>query len=149
VATVTAERPLADLAVVRLYGSERRTYLFTVDLSAGVGSYSGPFTRLAEPDSQGFGWLLADSARMGDTITLVSTLKTAWRVMPRADGRGQDLLMVLCRPDMSAPDSLKPRFLLTFKRYTFDGQRWGLRQRQQPGCYESDEPFPAAANFPS
>jgi hypothetical protein len=149
VATRTAARPLAALAMLRLYGTERRTYLFTVDLSAGLGSYSGPFTRLAEPDSSGFGWLVADSAAVAtDTITLISTLKTAWRTWPRRDGRGQDLLMVLCRPDFSAPDSEPSRFLLTFERYTFDGHRWVLRQRQRDGCYESDEPFPAATNFP-
>ncbi len=110
-ATRIAERPLADLAAIRLYGSDRHTYLFTVDMSAGAGSYSGPYTRLAEPDALGFGWLLADSANAAtDTITLVSTLKTAWRAAPRSDGRGQDLLMVLCRPDFSVPDSLGAAF---------------------------------------
>jgi hypothetical protein len=148
-ATRTAERPLAELSAQLLYATQRRTYMFTVDLSAGIGSYSGPVVRLAEPDSLGFGWLLADSAGVAtDTITLVSTLKTAWRAVSRADGRGEDLLMVLCRPDFSPADSSTARFLLTFKRYTFDGQHWLLRQRQQPGCYESDQPFPAVSNFP-
>lgn len=120
-----------------------------MDLSAGLGSYSGPYARLAEPDVRGFGWLTADSAGVAeDTITLVSTLKTAWRTAPRTDGRGQDLLMILCRPDFSAPDTVPARFVLTFKRFTFSGQRWELRQRQTPGCYESDEPFPPANRFP-
>jgi hypothetical protein len=145
----TAERPLGDLAAVRLYGSMRRAYLFTVDLSAGIGSYSGPYTRLADPDSGGFGWLVADSAGVAnDTITLVSTLKTAWRAVARADGRGQDLLMVLCRPDLAGPDTGDVRFTLTYERFTFDGRRWTLRRRQREGCYESGEPFPADSLFP-
>ena len=56
--------------------------------------------------------------------------------------------MVLCRPDFSIADSLGPAFLLMFERFTFDGQRWVRRQRQQPGYYESDDPFPAVTNFP-
>lgn len=149
VTTYTAERPLADLSVTRLYGSERRTYVFTVDLSAGVGSYSGPYTRFAEPEAGSFGWLTADGAGVAtDTITLVSTLKTAWRATPRVDGRGEDLLMVMCRPDLAAPDSSTDGFILTFRRYTFDGRHWLVRQREVRGCYESDEAFPAAARFP-
>ena len=148
IASHAAERPLAELSVTRLYGTYRRTYLFTVDLSAGIGSYSGPYTRLAEPESVGFGWLIADSAGVArDTITLVSTLKTAWRAVPRADGRGQDLLMLLCRPDLDTPDTTA-RFVLTFKRYTFDGQQWLLRQQQAQGFWESDDDFPPPTSFP-
>lgn len=145
-ATQVAERPLANLAVATLYGSPRRSYMFTVDLSAEMGSYSGPYTRLAEPDGRSFGWLVADSAGVADTITLVSTLKTDWRAVARPDGRGDDLLMVRCRPDLSVRDSAA--FVLTFQRFTFDGQRWMLYSRQEPGCYESDEPFPARSKFP-
>lgn len=149
VARDTAVRPLASLAAIRLYGRPRRTYLFTVDLSAGFGSYSGPYTRLSEPDSIGFGWVTADSGGVpGDTIGLSSTLKTAWRAEPREDGRGQDLLMVMCRPDFSAPGSAQNAFLVTFRRYTFDGRRWLLLQRQEHGCYESDDDFPPQAEFP-
>jgi hypothetical protein len=152
VAERTAERPLAELTDARLYGTERRTFLFTVDLSAGIGSYSGPYTRLAEPDARGFAWLTADGAGgadfANDTITLVATLKTAWRRAPRADGRGEDLLMVMCRPDLAAADSATDAFLLTFERYSFDGGRWVLRKRQERGCYESDEDFPAVTRFP-
>jgi len=150
VATRVAERPLAELSEATLYGTERRTFLFTVDLSAGFGSYSGPLTRLAEPSSRGLGWLTADSAGVArDTITLVSTLKTAWRRAPRSRGRGEDILMVMCRPDLSAPaDSASARFVLTLERFTYDGTRWTLRRRQQPGCYESDEDFPPATEFP-
>jgi hypothetical protein len=153
-ATRQAERPLAELATRRLYASARRTFLFTVDLSAGIGSYSGPLTRLAEPGDHSFGWVMvADSATGAtDTLTLVSTLKSGWRAVPSVDGPGQDLLQVLCRPDFSAPDSAShsARFLVTFERYTFDGRRWKRRRRQEPGCWEADDStsFPARGRFP-
>jgi len=154
VATRQAERPLAELTSTRLHATARRTFLFTVDLSAGIGSYSGPLTRLAEPDGHSFGWVMvsADSGGASDTLTLISTLKSGWRAVPRADGRGQDVLQVLCRPDLSSADSVSPaaRFHLTFERFTFDGRRWERRQRQEPGCWEADDSttFPERGRFP-
>jgi hypothetical protein len=154
VATEAAPRPLADLSVARLHGSERRTYLLTVDLSSGAGSYSGPYTRLAEPAGHSFGWVVAvDTLGVGaDTITLVRTLKTAWRAVPRSDVRGQDLLMVRCRPELDAPDSVPEteRFILRFDRYTYDGARWVHRQRQERGFWEDEGPesFPDRTRFP-
>jgi hypothetical protein len=91
VATQTSERPLAKLSTMHLYPSDRRTYFFTVDLSAGMGSYSGPYTRLAEPDAGGLGWLTADSAGVTTaTVSLSSTLKTAWRGAPCRAPTGAD-----------------------------------------------------------
>lgn len=146
VATRPLERPLADLGVASLYGTERRSYMLTVDLSAGFGSYSGPYTRFAEPDARGFGWVTADSAGVTDTLTLVSTLKMAWRLVSDGRGHSADLLLVRCRPDFSVTDSAA--FTLTFEHYTFDGARWRLLARREPGCYESDEPFPPRSKFP-
>ena len=152
-ATRQGERPLGELTVARLYGSSRRTYLFTVDLNAGGGSYSGPLTRLAEPSGHTFGWVMAaDSAGAADTLTLVSTLKSGWRAVPSASGRGEDLLQVRCRPDLSAPaaSSQPVHFVVTFERYTFDGQQWQRRRRQEPGCWEAEDStsFPARGRFP-
>jgi hypothetical protein len=159
VAVDTAKRPLASLAVTRLYASGHPTYLFTVDLSAGFGSYSGPYTRLAEPTARGFGWVTAvltanRSAR--DTVTLVETLKTAWRFAPRRDGRGNDLLTVGCRPVaiVGGPANVRQAdadgFMLTFHRYTFDGRRWVRYDRAERGFWENEGPdsFPARARFP-
>jgi hypothetical protein len=141
---------LADLSVTHLYGSPRRTYLFTVDLFAGMGSYSGPYTRLAEPTNDGFGWVLAH-AKAGsglDTLTLVSTAKTAWRAESRTDGHGEDLLMVLCRPDFDAAAGASDQFLLTLERFHFEGKQWLDERRQERGCWEADEPFPNRTRFP-
>jgi hypothetical protein len=166
VAADTLPRPIGEITEARLYASPRRTYFISVDLSAGIGSYSGPFTRLAEPSARGFGWLLAIDtlARRTDTIALVSTLKTGWRQSPRADGRGKDLLLVACRPqlDSVAPTGVAPsrsispapgdsaRFTLTFTRFTFENGRWIRLRRSRPGCWENDSArsFPSRAEFP-
>jgi len=152
VAIDTLERPIAELSRTRLYDTARRTYLLTVDLSAGIGSYSGPYTRLAEPTAHGFGWLVAaDSAdARRDTITLVTTLKSGWRRVPRSEGKGIDLLMVRCRPDLSSPPTDSARFILTFVRFTFVNGQWTVRRRQEPGCWENDDDssFPDESRFP-
>lgn len=146
-ATHRLERPLASLAIAKLYANGRRSYALTVDLSADAGSYSGPYTRFAEPDADGFGWLTADSAGVPDTITMVSTMKTAWKSVHAAKDPNTELLMVRCRPDLAAPrDSVA--FTLTFERFTFDGSRWHLLARSEPGCYEADDPFPPLSKFP-
>lgn len=156
VAERTAERPLAELSAVQLYDSspmERRTYSYSVDLSADAGSYSGPYTILAEPTPRGFGWLLSTDSLGAhpNLIWLVSTLKSGWRAASRPDGGGKDILMVRCRPDLHAgsPNDA-PSFLLTFERFSFDGAHWVRHVRTEPGCWEDDDStsFPARSRFP-
>ena len=154
VATRAAERPLADLEATAWRGPARRVYVFTVDQSTGAGSYSGPVALVAEPDARGFGWAVASDATgsAADTLALVTTLKSAWRAVPRADGRGAELLVVRCRPDFT-PAAASPQgggFVLTFERFAHDGTRWVRHRRQEPGCWEDDgdASFPARARFP-
>lgn len=148
IATRRLERPLAELGVTSLYGDGRKSYTVTVDLSAGFGSYSGPYTRFAEPDARGFGWLLADSAGTSDTLAMASTLKTRWVVLRDRADRNAEFLLVRCRPNLSTLSDSSVAFILTFERFTFDGARWHLRARSEPGCYESDAPFPPRSKFP-
>ena len=56
--------------------------------------------------------------------------------------------MVMCRPDLASADATPARFRLTFRRYSFESGRWVVRQREEPGCFESDEDFPAVTSFP-
>jgi hypothetical protein len=154
IATRLAERPIASLVRKSLYGnrpSSRRTYFFTIDLSAGVGSYSGPFTRLAEPSHDGFNWLV-DTDTVGqhaDTLALISTLKSGWGRSPRLTGDGMDLLMVRCQPAMNTLlRDTTVSFILTFERFSFEHGHWVRRSRTESGCWESDDRFPARSRFP-
>jgi hypothetical protein len=156
IAERVAERPLADLSTMQLHDSTnqaRRTYFFTVDLSAGAGSYSGPYTMLAEPTPSGLRWLTATDSldTHSDTIRLVSTLKSGWRLVPRADRRGKDILMVRCRPDFSASTSTDPpSFQLIFDRFSFEGARWVRHTRIERGYWENEDStsFPPRTKFP-
>jgi hypothetical protein len=145
------ERPLAELSVAHLYADARPTYLATVDLSAGFGSYSGPLTRPVEVRDGRLRWLTALDARTqrDDSLFLVLTLKTGWRLIPRAAG-GRDILQAACRPDFDAPSSasVEQRFIITFEHYTFDGRRWVKRSRSERGFWEYEDTFPSRDRFP-
>ena len=148
------ERPLAELTVARLAPDANQTYLLTVDLSAGIGSYSGPVTRLAEVRGGRLRWLTAYDAASGraDTVHLVSTLKTAWRFAPGTRGVGREMLQVACRPDFNAPPdaAVEQAFIITFERYAFESGRWVRHARSEHGFWEMDgeESFPPRARFP-
>jgi len=144
---------VAEVTSVHLYGDRRATYLVTVDLGAGLGSYSGPVTRLAEVRQGQLHWVQGWDVRLeqDSELRLLSSLKTAWRLVPRRDGRGQEILLLACRPDISAAanTSSGQQFLLAFVRYSFDGSRWRRYERTEPGFWEDgDAPFPDRSRFP-
>ena len=147
IATRLLDRPLAFLGGANLYEDRRSSYAVTVDLSAGAGSYSGPYTRFAEPDRRGFNWILVHSAGITDTLTMVSTLKTRWEILRDQTDSHAQFLVVRCRPAADAPAG-SVAFTVTYERVMFDGARWHLLARSEPGCYESDEPFPPRSKFP-
>jgi hypothetical protein len=151
--TRTFERELGDIGFQHLYGTTRRTYFVTNDLSIGMGSYAGPVTRLAEVRGGRLRWLRATDVRTGaaEEISLVSTLKTEWRVVPRQRGPGRDILMFLCRPDPNAAlsDSTDRAFLLIYERDSFENGAWRLHRRSEHGFWEQgDDPFPPRRRFP-
>jgi hypothetical protein len=155
IAERVAERPLADLSMMQLHDSaseSRTTYFFTIDLSAGAGSYSGPYTMLAEPTSRGFGWLVATDSigNHADTVRLVSTLKSSWKVVPHAGGQSEDILMLRCRPDFSSPSRNPPGFQLIFDRFSLERARWVRHTRVERGYWENEDStaFPPRAKFP-
>ncbi|MGB7620857.1 MAG: hypothetical protein WBN92_00760 [Terriglobia bacterium] len=145
------ERELGELTSRQLYGDGRNTYFITNDLSAGFGSYSGPVTLLAEVRHSAFHWLTATDEGTGhaDTVSLMSSLKTRWEVLPPSAG-SRDILQVKCRPDFekAAPDSADMPFLVTFERYHYNGTTWVRRARAESGFWENDGAFPLLTKFP-
>jgi len=146
------ERAVAEIAIVRLYGGERETYAVTVDFSAGTGSYAGPVTRLAEVTRGRLAWLRAvdPRTRRVEEIRLSATLKAAWQLSSRGRGSGQDILLVACRPVEPAGSAQggDARFVIGYARFAFEGTRWRRYERTEPGCWESDSPFPPRSRFP-
>jgi hypothetical protein len=150
------DRELAKLEpAALLYGSKRRTFLVTVDYGIGFGSYAGPMTYLVEPRDKKLQWLKArDKSGSVSEPQLVRTLKSEWRLARRADGLGQDILAVQCRPDFEREESASSEpggdlpFLIHFFRYHFDGKSWIESERTEPGFWEDEGEFPSADRFP-
>lgn len=146
------ERALAEISLVRLYGGERPTYTVTVDFSVGSGSYGGPVTRLAEVTRGRLVWLRAvePRTRHDEEIRLPATPKAAWQFSARRGGSGQDILLVACRPvgPTGSAHAGGARFTISYARFAFEGTRWRRYERTEPGCWESDSPFPTRSKFP-
>lgn len=134
-------RPLARLAPWNS-AAPGSVFLVTVDLSSGWGSYSGPETEIVDVS----GGHLRDAEATGvggksAQIHLAETLKSEWRIIDR--GAGAQILAVACRPDASL------RFVMDYTRFSLVAGRWTERQREAPGFWEADQPFPPVSAFPS
>jgi hypothetical protein len=144
------ERPLGKLRTTQLYADSTLTYLLTIDYSAGFGSYSGPITELIEVKNGHMRWVEATDLKTGksDEISLMESLKTAWKLVDAPDGKGKQILLAQCRPNWSAPLDADPDFRITYARFYFNGSKWILAQRTVKGFTEFEEGFPSRKRFP-
>jgi len=133
------DKPLAKMEAANLYGDDRIAYLVSVDYSSGMGSYNGPVTSLVEVARGKLKWLEAVDKATGkpETINVVSSLKTAWRITDAPRGTARDILQVACRPDFASLNEVS--FLLIYTRYSFDGKNWVKLERQEKGFAELDD----------
>ena len=143
------ERPLARFRSAQLYGDAKLTYLLTVDYSAGFGSYSGPITSLVEVKNGHLRWLQSTEPGTGKTgeISLMESLKTTWRLVAAPRGKGKQILLAQCRPDLSSVKD-DPDFTTQYTRFNFDGSKWLAKARTVKGFSEFDQGFPERKNFP-
>jgi hypothetical protein len=151
--TVVAEKKLkreqARLEAHQLHPGHRSIFV-TTDLSAGFGSYSGPFTEILDLTE---GALNSVQARNSGThatelISLAETLKRDWKIVSSAPGSAgsKDILEVSCHPKSWGADSNE--FLIFYVRYRWNGSEWLVAESNSPGMWESDEGFPALSKFP-
>jgi len=137
----TLEAPLAKLDPAPLRGVRPMTVLVTVDLTAPMGSYSGPLTRPFQIDGNR---LTPAQARAADgrmqPVALAQTGKAGWK---KVTVRGADqFLVVRSEPHQDG------QFTTRFRRYVPGPQGWRVLERSQPGLWESDGEFPARRSFP-
>ena len=143
--------PVAWLEEVMLTGSGRPSYLFTQDLSVGMGSYAGPLTcfyeiidgklKPIEYFDQGEG--------KRKQITVMRSLKTNWKLVKSKDGGSKDILHVACRPNAENDSNDETEFVIYYDRFHFDGKQWVKLQRIEKGYWEIDaEEFPPLSKFP-
>lgn len=148
-ARLTLERATADLSRLALTTRGDSATAVSVDLSAGVGSYSGPVTRFVDVDRGRLTWTVALSTDApARELDLPTTLKTAWTVV--RDGAQPEILMVSCRPDFDHPTPVQEdaRFVITYTRFFRTDGAWHRVDRRVPGFWENEGPFPARTLFP-
>ncbi|MBI2566628.1 MAG: hypothetical protein HYV63_06310 [Candidatus Schekmanbacteria bacterium] len=139
------ERPLARIEAETLAVPGLTAWLVTVDYTTAFGSYSGPITFLfAVQDGRLRGLEAADESGATVPISLMRSLKTDWRLVPRRGGDGQDIVSVATRPNLEQPGS----FVVMYRRISFDGNRWTRRLRLEAGFWEADGDFPPLEKFP-
>ncbi|MEP6495804.1 MAG: hypothetical protein ABJF01_24185 [bacterium] len=120
-----------------------------VDLSAGIGSYSGPLVRFVNTRGGRLAWMsiVNDVTGRSSDLSLPTTLKTAWRA--NLDAPHPELLLVACRPDLETMDAGgEARFVVTYSRLDLRDDGWHRTDRRAPGCWENEGAFPPRSLFP-
>jgi hypothetical protein len=171
---LSMEGPGVGVEPLNLYGTPRRTYQLQVDESIGMGSYNGMVTLFVEVRGGHLQWLQARQG-MDDApkrLRFMSSLKTSWKLVPAAGGRGPEFFLVACRPDLSAAkvgqrgvgaDGSDDDFVVIYERYFLGDDQpgngrtvgnaaaapvWRVKSRSVKGYWESESPFPARSAFP-
>jgi hypothetical protein len=138
---VVASRRLAPLAKLDTVTFGSSTWLLaTEDLSAGMGSYSGPATHVLDLANRQN--IANASDVVGREIVLVTTPKTVWKQV--SDG----FLIAACRPDFQTTKSDAEAFWLTYVRLRLRNGQWFRSDRKIPGYSDFEDVFPADALFP-
>jgi hypothetical protein len=135
------EMPLAKLRAWSPSG-RGEVFLVTQDYSIGFGSYNGPATTLVQVSDNAIREVTALDVKTKAEVlfTLVESLKSAWHLA--SPKNGNEILSVICRPESD------DKFLITYFRYSFDGNRWIDYEREVEGFWEADNPFPSRSTFP-
>lgn len=139
--TVTLEAPLARLDPTALRGAPAFTVLVTVDLTAAAGTYSGPLTRPFAVHGTRLQHVQARTVNGSqEPLVLALTGKAAWKKV--RVGKKDHLISVRSQFEDG-------QFTTSFRRYVPGPQGWSMRERSQPGLWESDGEFPLRRLFPS
>jgi hypothetical protein len=138
------DRPLVRVTEAHVMG-DKTSFLVKVDYSVGFGSYAGVTTLLVDVTAGRFSWAEVTDidTKQVERIRLPETLKSAWKLVPSRNNK--DILRVYCRtPKVQVANE----FVVGYVRYRFDGKQWIKYERQEEGCWESDQPFPPLSKFP-
>ena len=144
--------PIAWLEEVILSGSDRPCYLFTQDLSMGMGSYAGPITyfyNIIEGELEPIEYLDRKTGKR-EQIVLMRSLKTNWKLVKSMDGKTKDILHIACRPDLDNMSNDDVEFLVYYDRFHFDGKEWVKYQKIEKDFWEAEEKdLPPLSKFPT
>jgi hypothetical protein len=111
-----------------------RWFDYTVDRSAGMGSYNGDETEFFEVRDGRIKWLSArDKLGKETKIHLLLSLKSWWKWVP---GKEPQIIEADCRPDFSAGEADSIKFKIIYTRYQQKDSFWTKAQREEPGFIE-------------
>ena len=144
--TLDLEHPLARLT--RRNSVPDEPPRVTIDLSAGLGSYSGPVTRWVVQQDGLIRWAKTiDDQGREVQVSVMESLKTAWKRQRRKDGH-LDIFEAACRPQFKQDEQGNELFSVTYKHYRFDQGTWSYSSRTESGFWEMDGDFPSESAFP-
>lgn len=145
-ATLNLEHPLARLTTRHAAPGEPPRV--TVDLSAGLGSYSGPVTRWVVQRDGAIGWAkTVDDQGREVEVSVMESLKTAWKRRLRKDGR-LDIYEAACRPRFKQDEHGEALFSVIYTHFRFNQGTWSVSSRSENGFWEMEGDFPRVSVFP-
>lgn len=124
---------------------------YSVDRSAGFGSYNGVETEFFRIRNGQIEWLTAEDRKTGKTekVHLMKSLKTAWKIINRPTSQ---VLAVACRPDLKSNASVNDEmdFITIYARYYKKDTKWFRAAREEKGFleFEDGSDFPPESLFP-
>ena len=132
---------VSALARVEPLDKSNLMFLVTEDRTTVNGSYAGLRTSIWEATAKGvFIAGAMDSSGKRNPIYLTRTLKSDWQIEGGNDGT-PEILAVSSQPN--ANDD----FMIRYDRYVAHNGSWSKSSREEPGIWESDEPFPDSSHF--
>jgi hypothetical protein len=144
--------PVAWLEEVMLSGSGRPSYLFTQDLSIGMGSYAGPMTyfyNIIDGKLKPIEYFDKETGKR-EQIVLMRSLKTNWKLVKSKDGKSKDILHIACRPNFENKSKDEVEFVVYYDRFHFDGNEWIKYQKIEKDFWEAEgEDLPPLSKFPT
>jgi hypothetical protein len=145
------EAPLGEIKQEFLYGTTFPTYLVSVDLGVGFGSYAGPATMFVEIRK---GKVLhiqttKDAGGGKKRLWLANSLNHAWRIVPAPHGQKKEIQQVLCDPNFVNPNWADTgEFVVLYATYRFTHKTWRRASRQKIGIWNAEHDWPGRAEFP-
>ena len=138
------ERALVKLQTTKLYGNSKITYLVMVDYWLGLVLILGlsRFRWKSVTDTCVGLKQLKQRLDIPSRLRLMNSLKTVWKFVDSADGKGKLILHAACRPDFNSKAKDDSAFTITYTRYYFDGTKWMYVDRKVQGFSEFEEGFP-------
>lgn len=139
--------PTAQIAEAFLYGTNRPTYLVTVDLECGMGSYCGPETMLIEIKHGKFVHTQPVEGKNGkrDRLWLGQSLKNAWKLVPSINGQGQEIEQIQSYQNFKSSQS---DFVIAYSSYRYEHGNWHRYTRKKTGFWENEGEWPERSEFP-